>query len=94
MNELKTGGVVIPDLVLANKILRAANLLQNHYLIARSSCSTMTFDNAKNALLRVSEKCPGNKNSGNVSDMIQVKEEMMDHIDQSPVMYNEGAGRR
>ena len=54
----------------------------------------MTFDNAKNALLRVSEKCPGNKNSGNVSDMIQVKEEMMDHIDQSPVMYNEGAGRR
>ena len=32
VNELKTGGVVIPDLVLANKILRAANLLQNHYL--------------------------------------------------------------
>ena len=34
VNELKAGKVVIPDIVLATKILRAANLVPNHYLIA------------------------------------------------------------
>ena len=37
VNELKAGNVTIPDIVLATKILRAANLVPNHYLIARSS---------------------------------------------------------
>ena len=37
VNELKAGKLEIPDLVLATKLLRAANLSSNHYLIARSS---------------------------------------------------------
>ena len=77
VNELKAGEVIIPDIVLATKILRAANLLPNHYLIARSSCTIMTFENAKNALLRVSEKCPVSRNSG--PDMIHVKQENADY---------------
>ena len=89
INELKAGKVVLPDIVLATKILRAANLLPNHYLIARSSCSTMTFANAKDALLRITEKCPGmNAVKGERTDMIQVKEEPMDY-DQPITMYNE-----
>ena len=86
VNELKTGKVEIPDIVLATKILRAANLVANHYLIARSSCTTMTFENAKNALLRISEKCPDSKNVANSSDMVQVKQEMVE-FDQT--LYNE-----
>ena len=50
VNELKAGKVEIPDIVRANKLLRAANLLPNHYLIARSSCTEMTFENAKMAI--------------------------------------------
>ena len=89
INELKAGKVVLPDIVLATKILRAANLLPNHYLIARSSCSTMTFANAKDALLRITEKCPGmNAVKGERTDMIKVKEEPMDY-DQPITMYKE-----
>ena len=91
VNELKAGKVVIPDIVLATKILRAANLVPNHYLIARSSCTEMTFDNAKAALLRVSEKWPGTKGNATSSglDMIKVKEEIMDYNDQATAMFNE-----
>jgi hypothetical protein len=40
----------------------------------------MSYDLAKAALLRVSEKCPGTKISGNPGlDEIKVKEEMMDY---------------
>ena len=52
-NELKAEKVEIPDIVLANKLLRASNLLPGHYLIARSSCTEMTYENAKKALLRI-----------------------------------------
>ena len=75
VNELKAGNVTIPDIVLATKILRAANLVPNHYLIARSSCTEITFDMAKAALLRVSEKCPGTKHVGSHGlDKIKVKD--------------------
>ena len=58
ISELKDGKVVIPEIVLATKILRAANLPMNHYLVVRSSCTEMKLQNAKDALLRISEKCP------------------------------------
>ena len=49
----------------------------------------MTFANAKDALLRITEKCPGmNAVKGERTDMIQVKEEPMDY-DQPITMYNE-----
>ena len=90
VNELKTGNVNIPDIVLATKILRAANLVPNHYLIARSSCTEMTFDMAKAALLRVSEKCPGTKHVGSHGlDKIKVKEEVLDYEEQAATLFNE-----
>ena len=79
INELKDGKVVIPEIVLATKILRAANLPMNHYLIVRSSCTEMKLQSAKDALLRISEKCPSSKNAKSEQlDFIQVKEEPLD----------------
>lgn len=54
--ELKSENLTLPDLVLANKLLRAANLLPEHYLLARSTCGDMTMANAKKALLRITER--------------------------------------
>ena len=79
ISELKDGKVVIPEIVLATKILRAANLPMNHYLIVRSSCTEMKLQNAKDALLRISEKCPSSKTTKSEQlDFIQVKEEPLD----------------
>ena len=89
VNELKAGRVEIPDIVLATKLLRAADLLPNHYLISRSSCSEMTFENAKAALLRITEKCPTKivkPEDSSSSDMIKIKEEVLDY-DQSETLY-------
>ncbi|KAL5268393.1 hypothetical protein ACHWQZ_G002303 [Mnemiopsis leidyi] len=86
---LKKEEVVIPDIVLATKILRAANLPESHYLIARQSCTSMTYANAKKALIRISEKTPGKPSSNTDSpNMVKVKEELLDYDGQSPVMYN------
>ncbi|KAL5262651.1 hypothetical protein ACHWQZ_G008148 [Mnemiopsis leidyi] len=79
IKELQAGKVEIPEIVLATKILRAANLPMNHYLIVRSSCSEMKLQSAKEALLRISEKCPSSKTTtSDQLDFIQVKEETLD----------------
>ena len=93
VEELKKAKVVIPDIVLASKVLRAANLPRNHYLIARQSCTTMTFENAKKALTRISEN--GHVRNATLSgtpNMIKVKEEMMDYDGTAPVMFNDYDG--
>ena len=51
LNELKAEKLVLPDLIVANKLLRAANLSPNRYLLARSTCQTMTLAEAKAALI-------------------------------------------
>ena len=62
ITEPKVAKVEFPEIVLANKILRAANVLPSHYLIVRSSCTEMTLENAKKALLRITEKYSGPQN--------------------------------
>ena len=85
-NELKADQLILPDLVLANKLLRAANLLPEHYLLARSTCGDMTMENAKKALLRISEKFTSGKNEPN-DNFVRVKQEVMDGDD--TVLYSE-----
>lgn len=85
ITEPKVAKVEFPEIVLANKILRAANVLPSHYLIVRSSCTEMTLENAKKALLRITEKYSGPQNQS--ENMIQVKTEMLDADDS--VLYAE-----
>ncbi len=49
----------------------------------------MTYANAKEALLKITEKSPGTNNiKSEVQDMVRVKEEPLDYENQ-PTMYNE-----
>ena len=88
-NELKAENLILPDLVLANKLLRAANLIPEHYLLARSTCGDMTMANAKKALLRITEQSSGNSDltagssSSSSSSFIKVENEDQD------ILYSE-----
>ena len=84
LNELKAEKLVLPDLVVANKFLRAANLSPNRYLLARSTCQTMTLAEAKAALLRVSDNGPSQAQATN--NLIKVKQEVLESDD--AIFYN------
>ena len=54
-------------------------MLPSPYLIVCSSCTEMTLENAKKALLRITEKYSGPQNQSEYT--IQVKTEMLDADD-------------
>ena len=45
----------IPDLILAIKLLKGVNLPENEKKMARLACKTMTFEEAKNSLLAMTD---------------------------------------
>ena len=75
LTELKADQLQLPDLVVANKLLRAANLSPNHYMLARSTCTEMTLEAAKASLLRITES---GSSAGGTNNLIKVKQEDTD----------------
>ena len=53
--ELKTEGVTLPELVLAYKLLKAANLSNADEKLARATCTAMTMEDMKKSLMRLDD---------------------------------------
>lgn len=76
--ELKSEKLEIPEIILAFKLLKSANLSTNDEKLTRATCKDMKFDDVKKALLRISES-PSYLNSSN--NLVKVKQEMKSEDD-------------
>ena len=72
---LKTLKLDIPDLILAIKLLNGVNLPENEKKMARLACKTMTFEEAKNSLLAMTDDVDKISSKNGV---VSVKREQMD----------------
>ena len=72
---LKTLKLDIPDLILAIKLLKGVNLPENEKKMARLACKTMTFEEAKNSLLAMTDDVDKISSKNGV---VSVKREQMD----------------
>ena len=74
--ELKTEGVTLPELVLAYKLLKAANLSNADEKLARATCTAMTMEDMKKSLMRLDDsQLKKSKAEGSDSLPIKVKTE-------------------
>ena len=72
---LKTLKLDIPDLILAIKLLKGVNLPENEKKMARLACKTMTFEEARNSLLAITDDVDKISSKNGV---VSVKREQMD----------------
>ena len=72
---LKTLKLDIPNLILAIKLLKGVNLPENEKKMARLACETMTFEEAKNSLLVMTDDVDKISSKNGV---VSVKREQMD----------------
>ncbi|XP_063689505.1 uncharacterized protein LOC134822397 [Bolinopsis microptera] len=70
--ELKTEGVTLPELVLAYKLLKAANLSNADEKLARATCTAMTMEDMKKSLMRLADS-QLNKSKVEESDSLPIK---------------------
>ncbi|XP_063676591.1 uncharacterized protein LOC134812913 [Bolinopsis microptera] len=70
--ELKTEGVTLPELVLAYKLLKAANLSNADEKLARATCTAMTMEDMKKSLMRLADS-QLNKSKAEGSDSLPIK---------------------
>ena len=85
--KLKEGGVVLPEPVLACRLLKSANLSDVHFQLALSTTGEMTFENMRKTLKRLFSDggivcAPKSDCSGEVSQAATIKVE--------PVILSEG----
>jgi len=86
--KLTHNKIEIPDIILAYRLLKGANLGKDEKL-ARTSVATMTFGEMKKTLLKMSDSILQTSEDVKVAPKIQVKTEPLEVLYQEDMFYND-----